>query len=332
MKKIIVITVVALICFLIAWCVFFNKNYANLESTKLIETDPSPIILKDKDEQKAADEKQKLFKEQRERELEERTEKMKRLTAKKNVDFEFWGQVVDHIGKPLEGVKIEYSVSKPRLIWDTNTEVGHTMTDANGLFTIIDKGRAFSVESFEKEGYIKTNGQSRSFGASDQKSNKHKPIRFTLIKKTLRQKLVESQQRFKLKWNGIPIYYDIDTGKLGDSGEIKITALRGEIKGEARDALYDWSFKVEVPKGGITESENNDTFLAPELGYKNSWEYGHVSTDRNWVNARNFIYLFFKLENGNYGYLQLDFIADPKWKLNGGIKSYFNPSGSRVLE
>jgi hypothetical protein len=92
-------------------------------------------------------------------------------------------------------------------------------------------------------------------------------------------------------------------------------------------------FKIEMPDGSVVETTRDAAFLAPETGYKPSWEYGFSSSDPKWSLGRGKdTFLFFKLKNGHYGKLVVDFSARPGERVSGRIYSYLNPTGTRILE
>lgn len=280
---------------------------------------------------------QESSEERRRKKTKQRENEIRLGIQQANVPINFWGKVVDQDGNPLEGVKITYRVGKPRVMWDTNTVVKDVTTGANGSFYIEDKGSGFSFKNFEKEGYRKTQGQRVSFTYSDNSEryspDRTKPKIYTLIREEEIQGLISSTRQLLLNWDGVPVYYDLKKGRLGKSGEIKITAKRGEVKGIGQTARYNWSFEMEILNGGILETTQEQAFLAPEEGYKSSWGYGFLASDSDWKHRKHGnTFLFLKLPNGNYGRLKIRFSAEPGSKLSGRIYSYLNPTGGRLLE
>lgn len=281
---------------------------------------------------------QERFEENRRSQIEQREKGIKQGLEAANVPINFWGKVVDQNGKPLERVDITYRIQQPRAMWDSNSIVKHILTDSNGDFFITgDKGSSFGIKTFEKEGYQKTKGQVVSFTYSDNSERYvpdiNNPKVYTLIEKNKIQNLIKSSKQLRLNWDGIPVQYNLETGRFEGSGEIQITALRGEIKGQGREARYDWSFKVEALNGGIIETTREAAYLAPQKGYKPIWEYAILSSDPKWVyRKKGDTFLFFKLANGNYGRLEIDFSAEFGRRVSGRVNSYLNPSGGSILE
>lgn len=329
MKKL-VITLVIVFLGLILFFSLYNKkeNDDNKEPTesKQDNTPPASTLI---DQDRVIGKRRK--------QEERRANEIQLGIQQANVPIDFWGKIVDQNSKPLKGVVIRYRVGKPRDIWDSNTAVREITTDQNGSFHINDKGDGFSFEAFEKKGYKIAQGQRSTYTYSDSSEryvpDKNNPKIFTLIKKDEIQDLISFSKQLLLDWDGAPVYYDLKSGKLGESGEIEITAFRGEVKGEGRQARYDWLFKVEVPNGGVIQTKREESSFAPKEGYKSHWEYGFSSSDPEWGHRKKGqTFLFFKLQNGNYGRLEIDFSSELGSRISGRINSYLNPSGGRILE
>ncbi|MGC6583304.1 MAG: hypothetical protein ACON4K_13395 [Akkermansiaceae bacterium] len=60
-----------------------------------------------------------------------------------------------------------------------------------------------------------------------------------MISESKIERLVKESAALKLKWDGVPVFYNIKTGKIGQTGEIKITAKRDQVVGEGREARFD---------------------------------------------------------------------------------------------
>jgi hypothetical protein len=332
MKKPKVLIVLALIIAALFSIVFWGsskkrhssfQNEANPEPA--IETDKPPVIDRDPIEQK----KREYVKKQ--------ADQMELGIQQANVPIEFWGKVIDQDSKPLESVNIQYRIQQPRMIWDSNSTVMSITTNSLGGFHITgEKGSSFSFESFRKDGYRTAVGQGMTFaysnGSAKHTPDKSNPKVYTLIKEDEIQGLVAFSRQLLLAWDGVPVRYNLRTGKFDPSGEIQITTRRGKIEGDERQARYDWSCKIEAINGGIIETLREKAYLAPENDYENFWECGDMATNPQWRIAKSDVHLIFRLANGNYGRLELDVNAEIKSKISGRISSYLNPSGGRLLE
>lgn len=295
----------------------------------------SPHSVREAGNQPLIDQK---FKEQKQLDYDnELVKKMEIGVRNENVPIEFWGKVIDQDGNPLEDVNIQYRIQQPRAIWDSHSIVKSIITDSAGCFYIAgEKGSSFSFESFRKNGYRNAGGQKLTFGYSDGTGkytpDKFKPNVYTLIKEDKIQGLFFFSRQLLLNWDNVPVRYNLKTGEIDSSGEIQITARRGKIVSEGRQARYDWAFRVQAIRGGIIEVSREEAYMAPEKGFKEFWECGYLATDPQWRIARGDIHLSFHLENGNYGRLELNVDAELGSKISGRISSYLNPSGGRLLE
>jgi hypothetical protein len=123
---------------------------------------------------------------------------------------------------------------------------------------------------------------------------------------------------------------DLKTGKTAPPGEetLSMRFVRQPLA-ETRGQVYDWSFEVNVPKGGLLLSTNQFDFMAPESGYVPSDVIEMPATlGETWQTRLNRTY-FVKLPDGNFARIILDLMSH-----NGSlrIQSFTNPSGSRNLE
>lgn len=299
------------------------QNEAHPES--VIETEKPSVIDRNSIEQKKRDYAKK------------QAEEMEIGIQQANVPIEFWGKVIDQDSKPIEGVNIQYRIQQPRVIWDSHSAVMSITTDSIGGFHITgEKGSSFSFESFRKDGYRTAAGQGMtiaySYGSAKHTPDKSNPKVYTLIKEDKIQGLVFFSRQLLLAWDGVPVRYNLRTGKFDSLGEIEITARRGKIEGDGRQARYDWSYRIQAIKGGIIEALREEAYIAPENGFEDFWECGCLATDPKWGIAKSNVHLIFRLANGNYGRLELDVDAGVKSKISGRISSYLNPSGGRLLE
>lgn len=329
LKLIIVFVVIIAVLFSIVFLGSSKKrqsllqNEANPES--VIETDKPSVMDRNSIEQKKQDYAKK------------QAEEMEIGIQQANVPIEFWGKVIDQNSKPLEGVNIQYRIQQPRAIWDSHSAVMSITTDSIGGFHITgEKGSSFSFESFRKDGYRTAAGQGMTFaysnGSAKHTPDKSNPKVYTLIKEDQIQGLVSFSRQLLLEWDGVPVRYNLRTGKFDPSGEIEITARRGKIEGDGRQARYDWSCRIEAIKGGVIETSREKAYMAPENGFEDFWECGDMATNPQWRIAKGDVHLILRLENGNFGRLELDVNAEIKSKISGRISSYLNPSGGRLLE
>jgi hypothetical protein len=86
--------------------------------------------------------------------------------------------------------------------------------------------------------------------------------------------LVRISKDYKLPFTGSPLFFDLLTGKVSDSGgdlRVLVTRTPGPISQQVHG---DWSIELVPVKGGIMESEFHlarVTFEAPADSYQDKW-------------------------------------------------------------
>lgn len=288
-----------------------------------------------------------------------------------NQNVTFYGLCVDQDGNPIEGVRIQASLTKMRksmlsvVVNDSFKyyEELEANTDRNGRFEFIDEGSYLSLKSIEKEGYLEARGPD-SFGfrfgqilVGDALAGAHKgdplePVVFTLWKKGDGSAATEIHDRnraradFSMKDGVVNRVFHFDLERRietnGASGEsMKVTAYNSsnrhrdpstkEIVGKGR--YRAWSFSFEIPGGGFYETEDLFLFRPPEGGYDEVFTVEVPEGEENWLSQISDKKLYFKTSSGNYGAFVFDVVATA----NGGMgfrltKLFFNPTGERNLE
>lgn len=264
-----------------------------------------------------------------------RGEALKKIIQSENVPIDFWGKVVDQAGEPISGAMVKYHIRQPKRMWYSDIVEREIKSNTNGDFHISgDKGDVLSIDGVTAIGCHQVKGQRGVFNyRRSYRPDKIKPEVFTLIKDEDLPNLISAERWTTLRWDGSPVYYSLRTGRYGQKGEIKITAMRGEVLGEGRQARFDWSFRVEVPRGGIMETTQGSSFQAPKAGYEAFWEFSRTSSDKKWSYGKGQnTHLFIRLQDGSYARIKVNFSSELENPYSCDITSYLNPSGGRILE
>lgn len=263
-----------------------------------------------------------------------RAQAEKELIKRINAPFQFSGKVVDQNGKCITDVRIKYRISQPRRAWDSNTVVKTVFSGSDGTFSIRDKGSGFSFQSLEKEGYRMAQGQMLGFsytqGPGQDKRDNDRIREYVLIQEDKIPSLMVWDEKIFLGWDGVPVRYNLETGKISNQGELQITAQRGEVNKEGK---FDWSCEIAIVKGMVLETSRDKSSIANKQGYKPFWERSYLAVDNRWGTSTGITYLHFQRANETYGLLRVSLSADPRrGKYSGSMKCYLNPSGSRLLD
>jgi len=252
-----------------------------------------------------------------------------------NQPIEFYGQVVDTHGKPVEGATILYAAFNDVKIYEKKKPL-KTQTDSKGLFSIDGiKGGVLYVKA-EHPDYRSLPQSSGSFGyalpgdhpaASDPKH----PAILKLQKKGTLPKLISfTPTQFMVAKDGTPTFVDLAKGKITDEQNADIKLEAWTTVDHNRSRPYQWRCRISAPAGGIQIRTNAFDFEAPQEGYQPYLEFKAQTQDpKRWKKSVRGS-CFAKLGDGNYARIDFYFTS-------GGahffvLESDLNPNGSRNLE
>ncbi len=116
-------------------------------------------------------------------------------------------------------------------------------------------------------------------------------------------------------------------------GEFRLRFQRGEIA-NAKKTVYDWTFTIELERGGVQHSIDEFMFLAPADGYNQRLEITMKSTNPNWRQTAT-VGFFARTASGRFGRFVIN-VAGPYFgdgpRARVRIDGVLNPTGSRNLE
>jgi hypothetical protein len=252
------------------------------------------------------------------------------LLAAWQTPIEFYGKVIDENGNTVAGAKISFHwVETPAENGNRGT---NTESDAEGLFSLTgQRGPDLSV-SISKEGYYGTRGSAKygPFGNPEFSPDPRNPVVFTLKKKGSPEPLLALKRNYAVSRGGKPLSIDLVTGATtaGETGNLVVQCWTDD-HGKRSGEKYDWRCIVTIPGNGLTQTDDQFPFLAPENGYTPSVEINMPSDRADWKSDVD-LKFYYQLADGRYGRMTFSMIA-------GGhhfcmIDSFLNPTGSRNLE
>lgn len=250
----------------------------------------------------------------------------------------FWGKVVDESNNPVVGANVHFVWN---ILWNSafpnGVEQVDTKSDGNGFFSLIDRrGKGLSVDVW-KDGYYGTKSARQSFEYAQPdirfKPDQNNPTVFHLRKKGVGVDLITSLAGMSgdfpvhVPRDGKPIQIDLVQRKEGGSGQLQLSEIKPEHTNWQQ--ATQWSFKIEIPNGGLIGESDEFPFEAPESGYQPAMEFQFQQGNTDWrTNLKTNFYVKF----GNpplYGWLQIE----TGISYGGAILTYaINPTGSRNLE
>ncbi len=267
-----------------------------------------------------------------EQRMKEKAEGRERGLDEWRTPIEFYGKVVDENETPVQGTQIEFSCTD---LSAAGNSYYRTTSDAAGLFSLNNvQGKLLVVRNIEKEGYYVSKQNRNNFFYAGENENfipdVGNPIVFRLRKKGQAEPLVVSEGIFSVSISGKLLEIDLKTGKATASGKgnLIVEFYRTPLD-QTKGQIYDWSFQISVPGGGLALSTNEFDFLAAKGGYE---PVGKIETpaslEKQWYGRFNRKY-FIRFADGTYGRILVDLMS-----YNGSLKieSFINPSGSRNLE
>lgn len=214
----------------------------------------------------------------------------------------FYIKVLDQFGKPVKNTRIRYTNGTNALL-SFGRSYGVTTTNDEGVARFYQDGRRFGIDEIYREGYhIDYEPQLRN-------SSDH-PLR-----KEYTSHLVEYKKSAPLiirawKLNNLStVFFGSGSLKLKNNIQKQISARNNIneqcLKGRAfsctskksrldengprliqfriekaddeggQKLVQNWSFTINIPSGGIIETEDLYLYKAPDLGYKSSWKKTH---------------------------------------------------------
>jgi len=269
-----------------------------------------------------------------------------------------FAKVLDQDNNPVEGVNVELRYFVEEGFYKRTSKNAYTTTNRDGRLYLKFWGR-FSGLGFSKPGYWRgamfEDPSWMEFGASPEtKSSKSNPIVFRMWRvENPVANLHRSGDRDFLTPDGTPYGIDLTvqlTERTPDT--VRLTRLTPDITPSAtvivsaknlnrewskdRDKKYnpvDWVLTVEVPNGGLIQTDEIFPYRPPETGYSPAkWELQVNATDPNWKEVKKRFYI--RLDNPTrYGLIQVTAHMQPiRDTVLLTVSGLLNLSGSRNLE
>ena len=263
-----------------------------------------------------------------------------------NQPIRFFGKVIDQHGEPIPEVKVimglrTFKEPLPGVMGDAYEYLERT-TASDGRFEITDaNGSVLEMRSLEKAGYEASTariyrGTYRYWAHPSEgpyQPNSDAPEIFRMWKKQGAELLVVKSIGRAIPYDGTPTSYDLMTGQPSQNGDVRITLSRTPQKIMWGQTNYDWEVTIEVLKGGIIVSEEEQMFLAPEDGYQPQFTLRMPANAQNWTDMKE-VAAYLRLRDGKiYGRATFGFmVGSDRDGTPIKIRSFVNPSGSRNLE
>jgi Carboxypeptidase regulatory-like domain len=280
----------------------FKKSVGKQQSS---EPSQSPVIAADEKLNSRNDRKMPLD--------------LESLVSRLNTSINVYGRVVDQFGEPVAGASV---ILRPHNRLQDSYGKRTVTTDADGRFSADGLyGNALGI-SAEKEGYLRIPAYSSvsssaslsydrgSSGTGNQFSVPTNPIVLELLKIGATEPMVHvDKKRWKLALDGTTqtIALNSEEGQGAHKIEFRFSSNWNKLPmdNEINSRLFDWSFEIRVPRGGLIWDESDAKFEAPASGYKEVVRYEYPSTlpREEWKRFQKGRY-FVRFADDTYGRIQ----------------------------
>lgn len=259
------------------------------------------------------------------------------------------GRILDQNGEPVSDADIHAIVRYYPLIpnsdFSRSSRDTSTTSDANGFFVFGNvEGVSFTIKRISKDGYLFVKDGNKLFMLSNMRkmklaklSDNKTPMIYKAWKLSNYEGVNYKTMRFYVEPDGHTHTIDlnkqsVEKGKKVDG--IYLTAYR-EYKPPPNYTHTPWYIKLAIPNGGIIETNDEFSYLAPVSGYEHEWEFSVSGTDDDWKYELSNINLYFVTGNNTYGIINLTvrpFYGYNHDKFQVVLKYGINKPGVKYLE
>ena len=273
----------------------------------------------------------------------QRAEQVTERMLQRNVAVNFWGRVLDQNDTPVTDAQVVLTVRRwasaaPNYL-DAIQEQHEFTTDSNGRFELLSvSGDVLNLESVQKPGYRLSDKTTRAFGYSQSATvfqpDPQNPVVIHMWKLGPAEPLISTRMLFGFEPDGRPYTLDLVTKKktegVNQSGDLIVKFTRSPIPGP-REA-YTWGLEISAVGGGIIETRDEQTYLAPEAGYQPTLAFQMNQTDPKW--SPSLVKDFYTLtRNGTvYGAVHMQIEANYNGRSAIFVEARANPNSSRNLQ
>lgn len=232
-----------------------------------------------------------------------------------------YGKVVDQHGEPVPEATVEIFVHSEYFSEKSGTDAVLT-TDEKGHFSISGLTGSSIGASAMKDGYLRIpplSSRSSSArlsygrgdgGTGDRHADPSNPIVLELLKVGPFEPMIHvAKKRWKLPLDGTPrkIALDSEEGQGSHEIEVRFSSNWNQLPmdNEINSKLFEWSFEIRVPGGGLAWDRSDLEFEAPAAGYEESirYEYSATMPREEWKRVLQGRY-FVKFADDTYGRIQ----------------------------
>jgi hypothetical protein len=261
-------------------------------------------------------------------------------TLYENAPIKFFGLVVDQNGHPVTDAEIDAQCNISDGFFHQHFVELHLKSDGNGKFRVIGAyGMQLTISKVSKTRYFQCDGgvydYSPPFGSSGKYiPDSRNPTKFLLWKQRGPERLVWCLVSKMIVPDGRVYTVDLMHASVipgrSPNGDLYMSVTRP--KTISPYGPFDWSYVIEVNRGGLIVTSDPLLYLAPEGGYQPRYEFISKATNQPPPDPRKKFYI--KCREGHI-YANFSLGVYPRMQSDGAellFESYANPRGSRNLE
>lgn len=262
-------------------------------------------------------------------------EKIRDFYRGADADISFYGRVIDEKGKGVDDAMVSYQLERSGILMadgkvTNNNEKDTTSSSSDGTFSVTGrKGLVLTVLGIEKEGYRYVGRSTNSFGyrgtPEPHQADAAAPVDFLIVSNEASKTKILYHDFPKFSWNQGLVKIDIPS-----VGALTLLPTREKQPNQIRG--FDWHLTVSMENAEMVHLGMEDAPLAPEIGYKKSFEYGGSREDVPWTGVLRQRYAF-KTRAGLFGVIDLEVVARRSDGTQQGLLEVrINETGSRNLD
>ncbi len=202
-------------------------------------------------------------------------------------------------------------------------------------------GDALDLDSISKEGYIITTKTRKGYLygplAHHYVPNPLQPVIYHMWKTNGAVPLFRVDISIGLPKDGTAVAIDLRRKRRvtlpTEDTDLRVTLRESAPPGQRNSRTsFDWSFALKVPDGGVVETRDEFTYLAPEEGYQSRWGVEYHKDQADWQSDVKREFYLRNHAGQQYGWLSIRIRPDAGYPAGYlVIDGYLNPAG-RVLE
>jgi hypothetical protein len=270
---------------------------------------------------------------------------LRQISNSSNRPLEFYGICLDQDDNPVADVQVTMGIRRNEKMWPLGIrdvfKDPTLVTGRDGRFILRgETGAMLRVKSTNKSGYeASQKSLNRSFWYwSDPRTVHHPdeqhPVVYRLWKQAGAERLIDKGCHGPIPWDNTPTEFDLIEGRsVAVGGDWRVRLLRNPVTIRYGQTHFEWTVTIEALNGGLIQSDAEQMYYAPAIGYQPTLVVHMPADDSRWTDQKD-IEVYFKIRGTLFGRATVKMMvgSDRPQGTPFSIKAFINPSGSQNLE